>query len=176
MLAFVLSLIWRQLGSVSEAVRVLAREGLLWQPPLRVSQQAVSTRLRQIPASLFAQVLEQVLPVMHQRWQARTRPMPPQMQLALRHFKRVVAVDGSTLDGLVKKTGLLREEEGPVLGGKMMALLDLPSQLPLKIWYGEVTQAHDQQWWPQIIETLEGDSLVLFDLGFVKSTTLVTLS
>src|SRR5499426_197691 len=30
MMAFVLSLIWRQLGSVAEAVRVLNREGLLW--------------------------------------------------------------------------------------------------------------------------------------------------
>jgi hypothetical protein len=178
MLVFVLSLIWRQLGSVSEAVRVLAREGLLWQPPLKVSQQAVSTRLRQIPASLFAQVLEQVLPVMHQRWQERTRPMPPQTQLALRHFKRVVAVDGSTLDGLVKKTGLLREgaEEGPVLGGKMMALLDLASQLPLRIWYSEDSQAHDQQWWPQIIEALEEDSLVLFDLGFVNYARYLELS
>ncbi len=29
MMAFVLSLIWRQLGSVAEAVRVLNREGLL---------------------------------------------------------------------------------------------------------------------------------------------------
>src|SRR3712207_863982 len=40
MVAFVLSLIWRQLGSVSEAVRVLRQEGLLWAEPLAVSQQA----------------------------------------------------------------------------------------------------------------------------------------
>ena len=30
MVAFVLSLIWRQIGSVCEAVRVLKRQGMLW--------------------------------------------------------------------------------------------------------------------------------------------------
>ena len=37
MLAFVLSLIWRHLGSVTEAVRVLREEGLLWTQPTTVS-------------------------------------------------------------------------------------------------------------------------------------------
>ena len=34
MVGFVLSLIWRQIGLVSEAVRALNREGLLWTPPV----------------------------------------------------------------------------------------------------------------------------------------------
>src|SRR5260370_32099844 len=38
MVAFVLSLIWRHLGSVSEAVRVLREEGFLWVSPQAVSQ------------------------------------------------------------------------------------------------------------------------------------------
>src|SRR3954453_13607382 len=41
MVAFVLRLIWRQLGSVAEAVRVLTAEGVLWATPLAVSRQAV---------------------------------------------------------------------------------------------------------------------------------------
>src|SRR5918999_3156252 len=40
MVAFVLSLLWRHLGSVGEAVRVLREEGVLWSPPVRVSAQA----------------------------------------------------------------------------------------------------------------------------------------
>ena len=52
MVAFVLSLIWRQVGSVSEAVRVLGEEGLLWVGPLTVSQQAMSERLRTAAPSL----------------------------------------------------------------------------------------------------------------------------
>ena len=46
MVAFVLSLLWRHLGSVGEAVRVLRQEGVLWTPPLAVSPQAVNQRLR----------------------------------------------------------------------------------------------------------------------------------
>ncbi len=42
MMAFVLSLIWRQVGTVQETVRLLQREGLLWTAPLLVSQQALS--------------------------------------------------------------------------------------------------------------------------------------
>src|SRR5437773_8268445 len=53
MVAFVLSLIWRQLGSVSAAVRVLGEEGLLWAEPTAVSQQAASERLRRFPPALF---------------------------------------------------------------------------------------------------------------------------
>lgn len=47
MVAFVLSLIWRQFNGVSELVRVVQQETLLWVPPLpRVSQQALAQRLR----------------------------------------------------------------------------------------------------------------------------------
>src|SRR5215210_2341516 len=119
MMAFVLSLIWRQLGSVSEAVRLLHREGFLGEAPVKVSQQAVSKRLRELPPVLFEAVLAELLPRMHQRWQTRTRPVPPSLRSVLAHFERIVAVDGSTLDALVKKVGLLREEEGRPLAGKL---------------------------------------------------------
>src|SRR6266536_2227003 len=46
MAALVLTLVWRQVPSVSELGRLIAREGLLWAAPLRVSQQALSLRLR----------------------------------------------------------------------------------------------------------------------------------
>src|SRR5215212_9738045 len=99
MMAFVLSLIWRHLGSVSEAVRVLKREGLLWVDALHVSQQALEQRLGSLPCVLFERVLQELLPVMAQRWQARKRPLPPALQWAERHFTAVLALDGSTLDG-----------------------------------------------------------------------------
>src|SRR5579859_2024299 len=62
MVALVLTLIWRQVPSVSTLVQLLAREPLLWVPPRRVSQQALSERLRCLPASLFQQVVHAVLP------------------------------------------------------------------------------------------------------------------
>ncbi len=172
MMAFVLSLIWRQLGSVSEAVRVLHREGFLGQAPVKVSQQAVSNRLRHLPPALFEGVLNELLPLVHQRWQARTRPVAPALRSVLVHFERILAVDGSTLDAVVKKVGLLREREeegqGRPLAGKLMGLLDLASQLPYRIWYSEDSLAHDQSFWPSILQSVPSGSLLVFDLGFVN--------
>src|SRR3970040_1184577 len=93
MVAFVLSLIWRQIGSVSEAVRVLKRQGMLWTEAKPVSQQPVSERLRTFPPELFYRVLLEILPQMQQRWQARKRPLSPAMALGLEHFP-----DGSGVD------------------------------------------------------------------------------
>ena len=72
-LALMLSMIWRQIGSVRSAVLPLEREGFLWTGPLRVSRQALTQRLRTLPAELFAQVLLDLLPRMEARWRERTR-------------------------------------------------------------------------------------------------------
>jgi len=40
MVALVLSMIWRQIGSATELIRVLAQEGLLWVSPVQVTQWA----------------------------------------------------------------------------------------------------------------------------------------
>lgn len=163
-----MSLIWRQLGSVNQAARVLTQHGLFGQLPVKVSQQAVNDRMHELPADLFELILTQTLPTMHQRFADRTRPLPPQLQKALAHFKRVAVFDGSSLDALIKKCGLLRDTDDSVLAGKMMAVLDVSSRLPLTIWYGEDAEAHDQSWWAELVATLEVGSLSLFDMGFVN--------
>jgi hypothetical protein len=168
MVAFVLSLLWRHLGSVSEAVRVLNEEGVLWTSPTPVSQQAMSERLRTLPAVLFERILLDVLPQMQQRWQARQRPLPPEVAWAQRHFTAVLALDGSTLDSLLRKVGLLRDGEGPVLAGRMAGLVDIASHLPRHLWYEQDSQAHDQRFWERVLSGLERGMLVLFDLGFTN--------
>ena len=82
MVALVLSMVWRQLGEVSQLVHLLRREGLLWSGPKTVSQQALSERFRTLPAELFRRVLLAVLPLMHERWQTRHRPLPPELAWA----------------------------------------------------------------------------------------------
>src|SRR5215210_6264415 len=166
--AFVLSLIWRQLGSVSEAVRVLNHEGLLWSSPLDVSQQAVSERLRKFPALLFEHVLLDLLPRMQQRWHSRKRPLSPALLWAQQHFEAVLALDGSTLDALLRKTGLLRDGEGPVLAGRMAALLNVVTHLPQPIWYEEDQHAHDQRFWERVLAVVTPGTLLIFDLGFLN--------
>lgn len=168
MVAFVLSLIWRQIGSVSEAVRVLKREGMLWAEAKPVSQQAVSERLRTFPAVLFYRVLMEVLPHMQARWQERTRPRSQAMTWAMTHFPEVLVLDGSTLDGLLRKVDLLREGEGPVLAGRMAALVNAASCLPKQIWYEEDSQAHDQAFWERAVAGVRKGVLLLFDLGFTN--------
>jgi hypothetical protein len=167
MVAFVLSLLWRHIGSVREAVRVLNEEGLLWTGAMPVSPQAVLQRLRTLPPALFASVLEQVLPQMQARWQQRQRPLPEALVWAREHFSAVLALDGSTLDALSKKIGLLQGAVGNVLAGRMAALLDVASLLPRKLFYEENSKAHDQTFWQAAIEQVEPGMLLLFDLGFV---------
>src|SRR6476660_3990602 len=89
MMAFVLSLIWRHLGSVSEATRVLREEGLLWASPQQVTQSAVEQRLRGLPPLLFHNVLLDLLPRLRERWRTRKRPLAPALAWADRHFTAV---------------------------------------------------------------------------------------
>jgi hypothetical protein len=168
MMAFVLSLIWRQIGSVAEAVRVLKREGLLWVDQLNVSQQAVEQRLGSLPALLFERVLQEVLPRMAQRWQARTRPLPAALRWARSHFGAVVALDGSTLDALLHKCGLLRDDKRPVLAGRMAGLLDVITRLPCALWYEPEQRAHDQRFWDRALAVVKQGWLLIFDLGFLN--------
>ncbi|MEZ4706163.1 MAG: hypothetical protein R3A44_03095 [Caldilineaceae bacterium] len=53
---------------------------------MTVSQQALSERLRTLPAALFERILQDVLPKMQSKWQARSRPMPPEIAWALQHY------------------------------------------------------------------------------------------
>ena len=76
--------------------------------------------------------------------------------------------DGSTLDALLRKVGLLREADTQPLAGRMSALLDLASRLPRQVWYEEDAQAHDQRCWPQLLAVLTAGSLVIFDLGYTN--------
>lgn len=168
MMAFVLSLIWRQVGCVSETVRVLEREGLLWADRLVVSQQAASDRLQTLPAELFARVFTTLVPQIVARWQARQRPLAPALAWAAAHFTGVWALDGSTLDSLLRHAGLLREREGPALAGRMAGLLDVLAHVPRQLWLEEDSTAHDQSFWDRVLPTLPAGLLLLIDLGFVN--------
>lgn len=167
--ALVLSLLWRQLSGVCELVRLLGSEGLLWvTEPVTVTQQAVSERLRTLPADLFQRILVDVLVQMEERWQERDRPLPPEIAWAQERYSDVLVHDGSTLDALVRKVGLLRDAETHPLAGRMTALMSLVTRLPRQIWYEADAQAHDQRFWPQILAALPAGALLLFDLGYTN--------
>ena len=177
MVALVLSLIGRQFSGVSELVRIIRTETLLWVSPLRkLSQQALDQRLRTLPAELFLRLLRDLLPVFHARWQARQRPVPAVIAWARTHYTRLLICDGSTLDALIRKVGLLRELPTHPLAGRMTALLDLASRLPWKLWYEPDPNAHDQRCWPQILTALPAGALLLFDWGYTNFTVFLQLT
>lgn len=169
MTAFVLGMLWRQLGSVREAVRVLHEEGMLWISAIEeVSPQAVLERMSTLPAVLFYKILLDCLPPLQERAQMRQRPLPPALAWAREHFTHVWAFDGSVLDGLLKKCGLLQNAEGPVLAGKIGTMLDVVTQMPAHIWYEEHSQAHDQSFWPWVMRVVSAGCLLLLDSGLLN--------
>jgi len=171
MMALVLSLLWQQTGSVNELVRIVQQECILWVPPLQtLTQQALSTRLRMLPAELFLRVLLSLLPQLRQRSLQRTRPLPAELAWAKEHYSQVLACDGSTLDALLRKVGLLREAETNPLAGRMLAILDIVTRLPTQVWYEEDDQAHDQSFLDKVRSHLRKGSLLIFDLGFTNFT------
>jgi hypothetical protein len=160
MVALLVALIWRQVPSVQGLARLLARDTVLWEPPRRVSQQALSQRLRCLPAELVGAVLHEMLPALAERAATRGRPHPPAVARAQARFGRVWVVDGTTLEHVFRKVGLLREGAGAGLassGGKCVAVLDLVSHLPVQIWVGDAPTANDRRWLPALRELL-GDA------------------
>jgi len=177
MVALVLSLLWRQIGSINELVRVVTREAVLWVPPLRdLTQQALAQRLRTLPAELFGRVLQTLLPVLRRRWHDRQRPLPPAVAWAQAHFTAVLIADGSTLDAVLRKIGLLRTAVQAPLAGRMMALLDLASRLPRRVWYDPDPNGHDSRFWDGLLAAIPAGALVLFDLGFTDFARWATLT
>jgi hypothetical protein len=168
MVALVVSMIWRQIGSVSTLLYLLNQEGFLWTAPIQVSEQALSQRLRVFPSVLFRDVFLTLLPTLLARAQARHRPLSRELAWAHEHFVAVLAADGSTLDALIRKVGLLQDLPTTPLAGRMTALLDVCAHLPRQIWYEEDAAAHDQRHWPQILAAVPAGALLIVDLGYTN--------
>jgi hypothetical protein len=167
MVAVVLTIVWRQVPAVGEAVRLLEREGLLWvRPGLRVSQQALSLRLRSLPESLFAGLWAALAPTLRDRAAARRRPLPPVIARAQAHYARVRAIDGSTLEALFKKVGLLRDEPKAALGGTVAAVLDLATKLPVHLWLDPDPVGNDLRFLDRIKAVLTPGTLLVLDAGY----------
>ena len=177
MVGLILGLLWRQIGGLTELVRVIHIEAVLWVPPMRdLTQQALAQRLRTLPADLFGRVLQTILPVLQGRWAARQRPLPPAVAWATAHFTAVLIADGSTLDVLLRKIGLLQDAVKAPLAGRMMTLLDLASRLPRRVWYDADPNGHDARFWERLLSGIPTGALVLFDLGFTDFARWATLT
>jgi Transposase DDE domain len=164
MVAIVVSLVWRRMPAVTEVQRVLAREGLLWVTSMRVSPQALIKRLDVLPAAVMGQLFAEVCA----RLQTQKSPaLPHPCWAPVRDaFSLIAIVDGSTLEALRKKTQVLRERQGLVLGGKMMVMVEAFSHRPLWQLYTADAAANDKRFGTEIMAALPVGGLLVFDLGF----------
>lgn len=100
MAAIVLSLVYRQVQHLTDVLRVLEVEGLMWVEAIGVSRQALSQRLNSLPAHLFILLFEQVI----ERLAAKNRNQElvhPWASVAQK-FSGVWIADGSTLEAIRK--------------------------------------------------------------------------
>jgi hypothetical protein len=167
MLAAVLTMLWRQVPSVHELTRMLAREDLLWCQAIKVSQQALSQRFLSFPAVLFERVLKELVPQIKQRWQQRQgRPLPESIVYAQQYFERIWVADGSTLEALFRKLKVLADVPLGQLAGKIGTVIDLPSRLPVDIWFEEQPKRHDSTFMPELLALVPAKTLLILDRGF----------
>jgi Transposase DDE domain len=166
LVAIIVSLVWRRIPAVVEVQRVLAREGLLWEPPLPVSPQAITKRLDVVPAAVIGQLFAELCP----RLQAQGPPPLPHPHWApvRERFPLLAIVDGSTLEALRKKTQVLREQPGLVLAGKVLVMVEAFSHRPLWQAYTEDAVANDKRFAAEILAALPLGGLLVFDWGFFR--------
>lgn len=167
MVGAILSILWRQIPSVHELTRMLAREDLFWSRAVKVSQQALSERFLVFPAVLFERVYKGLLPHLRQRWEERQqRPLPLAVQHARQHFDHIWATDGSTLEALFRKLDSLQDTPAGHLAGKICLVIDLMRQLPVEIWFSEEARAFDTRFIPDLLGLVSEKTLLILDRGF----------
>ena len=157
MVAIVLTLVWRQVASISELTRRIAKEGVMWVGGLKVSQQAISKRLAKMPSNVFEQVFEEAIGLIRDKYKEGTKA---------KGFSAVWMADGSTLEALMSKVKALRGEGVSKLAGKIMMVVDAPRRIPIKWYYCEEAQINDKRFCEQLLELLPRGGLLIFDLGF----------
>ena len=167
MVAAVLTLLWRQVPSVHELSRMLAREDLLWCQAVKVRQQSLSERFLVFPAELFEGVLKGLLPELKDRWQKRQkRPLPPAVKVAQQHFDQIWAADGSTLEALFRKLKVLEDVPIGQLAGKICTVIDITTRLPVEIWFSERARAYDTTFIAELLAVVPKKTLLILDRGF----------
>jgi hypothetical protein len=166
MVGILLSLVWRQMPSLSELKRVLGHEPLLWVAPTTVSQQAISERLETLPAELFATLWAAVTPRLQER--AAQRPAAHDVLLAALDpsYERVWVLDSSRLEQVFKKSKAARTQEGKQLGGTLTTVLDVGSHLPVHAWVDPSPTVNDRVILPELRERTPPGTILVLDRGY----------
>lgn len=166
MVSVVLAMIWRRIPGVCTLQRMLAQERILWASPLQVSQPALSERFLTFPAELFERILFRVIACLPDRVQQRQRPQTALMKGLTQRFTACYAVDGTTLEALFRKLKSLQGTPEAPLAGHVVAVVDLFTHLPAKLWCFDNPQSNDKLTLPDLLAWLTPGNLLVFDLGY----------
>jgi hypothetical protein len=166
MSALLVSLVWRRMPGLHEALRVLAKEGLMWVGPQRLSVQALSQRLRSLPACVFADLLSCAL----QRAQIEPtaelgQSFPAWMSRAAARFAGLWVADASTLDTVARHAGELRGQPYQP-AGKMMVVVNALTRVPRTVSFSEDSAANEKTFKEQLYASVPEGGLVTFDAGW----------
>ncbi len=102
-MAIVLSLIYRQINSLTEVIRILNLRGLMWVKALKVSKQALSKRLQTLPAEIIAEILSQTISSI-QDSENKLNIIPQKYHSVVESFPVIWIADGSTLEAIKKNS------------------------------------------------------------------------
>lgn len=164
MAAIVLSLVYRQINYLTDVLRCLEVEGLLWVEAMSVSRQATTNRLESLPAKLFVGLFEQVI----ERLAAKKKPteVDPRWSSVVEEFSAVWIADASTLEAVKKHLGQLQEKTNAVLGGKMLMVVEAFSHRPVAAFFDGDAKRNETKWWQELQVRLPVGGLLITDMGF----------
>lgn len=166
MAGILLSLLWRQIPSISELKRVLGHEPLVWVERTTVSQQAISDRLETLPAALFADLWSEVTPILLERAAQRPPAHAPVLADLDPGYERVWVLDSSRLEAIFKKSQAARASDGKQLGGTLTTVLDVGSHLPVQIWVDPSPTVNDRAIFPHLRERTPPGTILVLDRGY----------
>lgn len=166
MVGILISLIWRQMPSISELKRVLGHEPLLWVGTTRISQQAISERLETMPAQLFADVWAEVTPRLQERAAGRPTAHSPLLAELDPVYERVWVLDSSRLEAVFRKSKAARTAHGKQLGGTLTTVLDVGSHLPVHAWVDPSPTVNDRTILPILRERTPPGTILVLDRGY----------
>jgi hypothetical protein len=164
MAAIVLSLVYRQVQHLTDVLRILEVEGLMWVSTMAVSKQALSQRLNSLPSHLFMALFEQVIEKIRDK--NRDKELAPKWSSVADKFSSVWIADASTLEAIKKHLGQLKEKEGQFLAGKIMMVVEAFTHCPVSVWYDGNPNCNETNWWKSLLSILPVNGLLLVDMGF----------
>ena len=167
MVAAVLTLLWRQVPSVQELTRLLAREDLLWCRATKIAQQSLAQRFLVFPSELFENVFKDL----------RTHYNTIGSNVLNVHYQIVLSLLGGILNkfgwqmgqhfiALFRKLKSLENLKTGQLAVKICTVIDLVTRLPVEIWFHPLPSASDTNFEAVLLNLLTAKTLILLDRGF----------